>query len=135
MKSEILLKRLLEKSHAAGDCIIFNRSLTPSGYGYMWNGKRNELVHRIAYRIAKGEIPEGLEVDHACKNRSCINPEHLEAVTHAVNMERAVNANRIKTHCKRGHELSPENVYMEKYGSRRCITCRTNRRNKPRELL
>ena len=127
MKST-LTERLLAKSQDSGECRVFIRSLTPSGYAQMWNGTRVEQAHRIAYREAKGTIPDGYDIDHLCKNRACINPDHLEAVPHSVNMERAVNANREKKSCKRGHALSGDNVYLEKYGARRCIACRNARR-------
>ncbi|MGO3650436.1 HNH endonuclease signature motif containing protein [Agrococcus casei] len=83
-------------------------------------------AHRFAYADSRGAIPEGLEIDHLCRNRSCVNPKHLEAVSKRENLARgyavpAINAR--KTHCKRGHEFTAENTY--RWGSSRiCRACK-----------
>lgn len=83
-------------------------------------------AHRVAYFLTKGPIPEGLTLDHLCRNRQCVNPAHLEAVPHRINILRsptaapAVNARR--THCKHGHPFSGDNLIVTKHG-RRCRTC------------
>lgn len=96
------------------------------GYGSFQARTR---AHRFAYELARGPIPAGLEIDHLCRNPSCVNPEHLEAVTHRENMRRAENfagRNARKTHCKRGHALTPDNVYVQpsRKHSRSCRECR-----------
>ena len=78
----------------------------------------------VVYALLVGEIPAGLELDHLCRVRECVNPQHLEAVTHHENMLRSREAT--KTHCKHGHEFTPENTYTYQRGvgiQRCCKTC------------
>ncbi len=93
------------------------------GYGQFWLNGRNRYAHVVMYEAANGPIPDGLEPDHLCRTPPCFNPDHLEPVTHNVNMLRgnsiqAVNAR--KTVCKRGHPLA---VIASKPGWRHCPTC------------
>lgn len=81
------------------------------------------VAHRVAYELLVGVIPDGLELDHLCCNTLCVNPAHLEPVTRAENMRRRMER---MTHCKRGHELVPENCVP---GTKSCITCRRERAN------
>lgn len=93
------------------------------------------MAHRVAYEATVGPIPKGLQVDHLCRNRLCVNPSHLEAVTPAENKRRgfsppAINAR--KTHCIHGHELAGANVYYRKDrpGRRQCRECERIRKRK-----
>lgn len=103
------------------------------GYGQFHNPGGSNLAHRAMYELVKGPVPEGLHLDHLCRNRKCVNPDHLEPVTCKENLHRGetVNAeNKKKTHCIRGHEFTPENTYRYKRGSgftRKCKTCINNR--------
>jgi len=93
-------------------------------------GRRSAYAHRWAYEHYVGPIPDGLEIDHLCRNTLCVNPDHLEAVTHKVNMQRTPKA--LKTHCDNGHRYSAENTYIKPNGCRDCRECRRERDRKRR---
>lgn len=116
------------------DCWIWQRALTPNGYAQASYQSKMQRLHKLVWEFFNGPVPEGLELDHLCRNRSCWNPEHLEPVTHQVNMQRGDSWWRNKTHCPLGHEYSPENTYTYPTGNRSCRICRrvTNRERKRR---
>lgn len=99
-------------------CWIWQLYKDEWGYGY--EGKRP--AYRVYYEARFGSVPKGLELDHLCRVPSCVNPDHLEAVTHGENMRRGSTAR--KTHCVRGHPLAGENLYVTPSGRRQCRTCR-----------
>ncbi len=106
----------------ASECWLWTAARYPNGYGTIRiDGTPGRMVsaHRLAYEKLIGPIPEGLEIDHLCRQRSCVNPAHLEPVTHAENVRRMGAA---ITHCKRGHEFTPENTRRHE-GRRRCRAC------------
>lgn len=106
------------------DCMLFAGSISGDGYGRI--GKASE-AHRVFYEYFVGVIPEGLEIDHTCRVRRCVNPDHLEAVTHQENIRRAMVFRhphlKDDTHCKHGHERSKVNTYFTKSGYRTCRPC------------
>ena len=100
---------------------------TRSGYGRMRHNGRPQQAHRVYYKLLKGPIPGGLQIDHLCRNPLCVNPDHMEPVTHRTNSLRGVGApaaNAKKTHCPRGHSYAGENVYFPPSGGRQCRRCR-----------
>lgn len=108
-----------------------------NGYARIWFDRHDDrLAHRVAYEWAKGPIPEGLVLDHLCRNRSCVNPSHLEPVTSVENVMRGESAwaiNARKTHCLRGHPFSDENTRV--YGGmRHCLECGRIRKRERRKL-
>lgn len=101
-----------------------------SGYGRIaWSDGRRMVysaTHRAMWVASRGPIPDGLDLDHLCRNRACCNPDHLEPVTRRVNLLRGVTtpAARAKvTHCPRGHEYTPDNTLTSKRGQRSCKEC------------
>lgn len=125
----ILFWRHVDKT---GPCWEWTAGLRPNGYGDFGSARRdgssrNSLAHQFAYKLAFGPIPPGLEIDHLCRNRKCVRPSHLEAVTHRENTIRgtgctAVNAR--KTHCHAGHPYNSIHTKYLKDGSRQCQICR-----------
>lgn len=120
--------RFWSKVDTSGDCWPWLGSKNPLGYGKFWLDGSLRKAHRVAYEWCVGPIPDGLHIDHLCRNPSCVNPAHLEAVTHRENVLRGIGPaakNAIKTHCKNGHEFTPENTYRweGKPNKRVCRTC------------
>lgn len=105
-----------------------------NGYGSFTSvgcpDKRGWLAHRLVYVLLVGDIPDGLGLDHLCRNRACVRPSHLEPVTQWVNTMRGTGAsarNIIKTHCIRGHAFDETNTYIRRDGRRLCRACENER--------
>lgn len=109
-----------------GECWIWTGARKKSGYGAVSINGRPMLAHRAALLIFRGtEVPKGCSdvvVDHLCRNRACVRPDHLEIVTPKINGHRGLSAPR--THCRRGHEFTPDNTTYNPQGTRKCRTCR-----------
>ena len=113
--------RYLEPIPESG-CWIWTGALTTRGYGSVRVANGTARAHRATYEMALGPIPTGLELDHLCRVPTCVNPDHLEPVTHTENVRRGnsgINM-RIKTQCPQGHAYSPENTYIRPSDQARC---------------
>jgi hypothetical protein len=108
-------------------CWEWDGGTNSTGYGRVSTDGKRQLVHRVVYEAIIGPIPDGLQIDHLCRNILCYNPEHLEAVTQKENIRRGDNHNRKKTHCPQGHSYSGGNLMVGTRSdggiSRRCKTC------------
>lgn len=135
-----VIERILQKiSVTDSDCWEWQGSLSTYGYGIIIIDYKQIRVHRFIYEYYHGQICPDLVIDHLCRNKKCSNPIHLEQVTNRINIQRG-NAGRHgkhskgnnhyqnkKTHCKNGHEFTPENTAIRKDNSRSCKLCHKTR--------
>ena len=126
-----VLERFLNKiSVVENGCWIWPKTLY-DGYGRMNINGKTIGAHRFIYEYYYGKIDRMLVIDHLCRNRACVNINHLEVVTNAENTKRGLtgkinNYNAKKTRCPKGHEFTPENTYRRKNGWRVCKKCSSN---------
>lgn len=130
-KERFKTKYLIDES----GCWLWRAALNNDGYGKFSVARKHWAAHRYSYVAAFGPIPQGLTLDHKCRIRHCVNPDHLEAVTMRENLMRgntlqALNA--AKTHCKRGHEFTVNNTDYDSGGWRQCRECRLDYSEKRR---
>lgn len=120
----------IDRSGGDDACWLWTGSKSTHGYGLRNHNGRNRLVHIIVYELSNGRVPKGLELDHLCRNTSCVNPRHLEAVTHRVNILRGdtfAAKHATKTHCPKGHPYDDSNTRYRKCGRRACKKCSAER--------
>jgi hypothetical protein len=111
-------------------CFLWQGYRTPDGYGILRFNGRMVGAHRAAWMMMRGQIPEGLTIDHLCRVPACVNPDHMEVVSNRTNILRgnatsAINAR--KTHCLKGHPLAHPNLYIDSRGHRTCKRCAKHR--------
>ncbi len=123
------------KIKQSGDCWLWTGEKITDGYARFYISGKRIRAHRFIYELLIGPIPAELELDHLCRNPLCVNPFHLEAVTHRVNTLRGKGPtarNAIKIHCLRGHLL--RDAYIHPTGARDCNICHNMRRRQHRSL-
>lgn len=134
MNLPLRIENKIEKVTESG-CWIWT-GYDHGGYGRLRFGGKRSLAHRVVFELTNGPVPEGLELDHLCRVRCCVNPDHLEPVHHRENMLRgdgfaAKQSNQ--THCLKGHEFTKKNTYI--VPSNRARVCRACNYKRSREWL
>jgi len=123
---EEYVARFWSRVEKTDTCWLWNAALSSTGYGvFRVGGSPGRLLyaHRFAYELVKGDIPEGLFLDHLCRVTNCVNPGHLEAVTPQINVDRGLGRKREK--CAKGHIFEGDNIYLRPdTGARQCLTCK-----------
>ncbi len=117
-------------------CWEWAGGVSDTGYATVRHRGVAVLAHRFTYELLVGPIADGLEIDHLCFNRRCINPSHLEAVTPRVNKLRSTSVsavNATKTHCNNGHPFDEANTHVDRLGRRRCRACARAKERRRRE--
>lgn len=133
---KITIETVWERINKTDTCWLWTGGLNQDGYGKMSLNSKTKVVHRWLYEQLVGPIPGGLQIDHLCRVRNCVNPSHLEPVTPQENIRRGMRGQGYlrgpnktkKTHCKNGHEFTNENTYLGKKGHRIIRICRACRR-------
>lgn len=125
--------RFWSKVDADGDCWDWGGTRDDQNYGVFKFDGWSQYAHRVAYEHLVGAIPDGRVIDHLCRNTICVNPDHLQPVTHQTNTRRGfglAGLNARKTHCKRGHAFTPENTidHPRGRGCRQCARMMKQRR-------
>lgn len=105
-------------------CWVWTGARQDGGYGTTSYLNQTRYAHRLMYEIFVGPIPTDYDIDHLCRNPSCVRPDHLEPVPHRVNVQRHYDA---KTHCAQGHPWITENIYFRPNGRRMCAVCQRQR--------
>ncbi len=123
-KLDLRLDRVVVNPESA--CWIWSDVIDQDGYGIIQHTEKNRVLHlrahRLSYEKFKGKIPEGLVIDHLCRTRCCVNPNHLEVVTISENTKRGGRS--LKTHCPKGHPYDGDNLYLASVNHRQCRECR-----------
>lgn len=126
-KWEPVEPRIWTHVEPTGFCWEWTGRVETTGYGKFSYRGAQVLAHRFVYELLVGPIPSGMQIDHLCHNRACVNPDHLEPVSARINQLRSMSPsgqNVRKTHCPKGHPYDEENTYVTPNGGRQCRACR-----------
>ena len=119
------------------NCILWDKYINKDGYGIAKNPKTGNMTmaHRVVYEQEVGDIPDGLTIDHLCRNRACVNTKHMEPVTLQENKERGKQRGRFSymTECVHGHPFTEENTYLYMWEDKQHRQCRTCQRERNRQ--
>lgn len=129
-------ERFWAKVEFTNACWLWTAGKVPAGYGSFSpgpDGPSQVGAHRWAYEEQIGPIPEGMVLDHLCRNRACVNPDHMEVVTSQENVRRGVFPASSRTHCPAGHEYAGDNLHIDRKGHRRCKLCNRDRLRRLKE--
>lgn len=124
--------RFWPKVQKTETCWLWTGCRTARGYGRFMFNRRVQPAHRVSYQLLVGPIPEGTELDHLCRVKHCVRPEHLDPVPHQVNVQRGLAGQHTairyatRTHCDKGHALTPDNLLGHVSG-RQCRRCNLDR--------
>jgi len=126
-----ILELFLEKINISDNgCWEWQGCYSPNGYGFIRINGKNIKTHRFIYEHYCGELITNIEIHHKCENRKCCNPTHLESLSHKEHSQK-----HSVTHCKSGHEFTPESTYIRPDGNRTCRTCNANNGKQYRQNL
>ena len=118
------------KVHVRKDgCHVWLAAKSVGGYGRFTINRESFYAHRLAYAMKHGSVDSSLVIDHTCRNRDCVNPDHMELVSQAENVRRGLHG-VLRTHCQHGHSLEDASTRSDHAGARRCRTCERERSRK-----
>lgn len=120
------IERFMAKVWEVEGCWLWCASTSRGGYAQFNDGATMTRAHRWIYEQTVAPIPTGMDLDHLCRVRDCVNPDHLEPVTRSENLRRGYAARPAKTHCANGHEFDASNTFQRSDGARGCRTCRNH---------
>lgn len=121
---KLLIDRVAEKIDFTDDCWIWTACRDEKNYGRIGVNGKSKYAHRVLYELIVDQVSSGLELDHLCRNPPCVNPDHLEPVTHKINSLRGDVWKRKATHCPKDHPYDKKNTYiLPSTGERKCRRC------------
>lgn len=112
------VQKIMDRIEIEGDCWIFRGYIDPNGYGRVTHGKVRRLAHRVMFEAFVGPVMDGRVLHHKCETPACVRPSHLTPVTPLEHKRE-----HARSHCGRGHELTPENLYEGRGGRPGCREC------------